>query len=410
MAGLIQHDVLVIGGGVVGAALTLDLRQRGFNASLLERGPRPSAFDPERGDARVYAVSPSSARYLSELGVWSGVRTTRAHPYRKMQVWEAQGAGSLSFDAAELPVPNLGWIVEHGLLLERLWSALGDAALPESSVQSLERLERSVVVETEDGQVHTASLLVAADGGQSRVRADAGIPVAGWSYEQLGIVCTVRPERSHQDTAWQRFLETGPLALLPLADGRVSIVWSADESAAERLLEMDDAAFAQALGAASQYCLGEIVAVEKRYRFPLRLQQAQQYVAERVALVGDAAHVIHPLAGQGVNLGLLDAAVLAEEVARAVEQGRGCADSVALARYQRRRRGENLLMQNAMRGFQSLFEQRAMPVRWLRNTGMRWVNQAGPVKGFFARQAMGRTTDLPARANPPAFGARADSR
>ena len=389
MAGLIQHDVLVIGGGVVGAALTLDLRQRGFNASLLERGPRPSAFDPERGDARVYAVSPSSARYLSELGVWSGVRTTRAHPYRKMQVWETQGAGSLSFDAAELPVPNLGWIVEHGLLLERLWSALGDAALPESSVQSLERLERSVVVETEDGQVHTASLLVAADGGQSRVRADAGIPVAGWSYEQLGIVCTVRPERSHQDTAWQRFLETGPLALLPLADGRVSIVWSADESAAERLLEMDDAAFAQALGAASQYCLGEIVAVEKRYRFPLRLQQAQQYVAERVALVGDAAHVIHPLAGQGANLGWADARELGALLGQHREGRREPWRLRNLQRYERRRQAANLELMTVTDLLHRGFRWRHPAWNAVRGVGMGLFDGSGPVKQTLMREAMG---------------------
>lgn len=389
MAGLKQHDVLVIGGGVVGAALTLDLRQRGFQASLLEQGARPSAFDPVVGDARVYAVSPSSARYLSDLGVWSGVRSTRAQAYRKMQVWEAQGAGSLSFDAADLPVPNLGWIVEHGLLLDQLWGALGDAALAECAVQSVERLERSMVVETVDGQLHAASLLVAADGGQSMVRAHAGIPVDGWSYEQFGIVCTVQPERSHQDTAWQRFLETGPLALLPLADGRVSVVWSADETTAERLLDMDDADFAQALGAASQYCLGEIVSVEKRYRFPLRLQQAQRYVAERVALVGDAAHVIHPLAGQGANLGWADARELGGLLAAPGKGRREPWRLRNLQRYERRRQAANLELMTVTDLLYRGFRWRHPAWNALRGVGMGLFDGSGPVKQTLMREAMG---------------------
>lgn len=389
MARLIQHDVLVIGGGVVGAALTLDLRRRGFDASLLERGGRPAAFDPALGDARVYAVSPSSARYLSDLGVWSGVQSVRAQAYRKMQVWEAQGAGSLSFDAADIPVPSLGWIVEHGLLLDRLWSALGDAALPNCTVQSIERLERSIVVESADGQLHAAGLLVAADGGQSQVRAQAGIRVDGWSYEQLGIVCTVTPARHHQDTAWQRFLETGPLALLPLADGRVSIVWSADETAAERLLSMSDEAFAQALGAASQHCLGEILSVEKRFRFPLRLQRAQHYVSERVVLVGDAAHVIHPLAGQGANLGWADARELGALLGRQGEGRREPWRLRNLQRYDRRRQAANLELMTVTDWLYRGFRWRHPAWNAVRGVGIGLVDGSGPVKQTLMRAAMG---------------------
>lgn len=386
---MIQHDVLVIGGGVVGAALTLDLRRRGFEASLLERGERPAAFDPSVGDARVYAVSPSSARYLSDLGIWPEVRSVRAQAYRKMQVWEARGAGGLSFDAGDLPVPNLGWIVEHGLLLDRLWSGLGDAALPACTVQSVERLEHAMVVEAADGQLHAANLLVAADGGQSLVRDQAGILVDGWSYEQIGIVCTVQAERGHQDTAWQRFLDTGPLALLPLADGRVSIVWSADEATAESLLALDDANFAQALGAASQYCLGEILSVEKRYRFPLRLQQAQHYVAERVALVGDAAHVIHPLAGQGANLGWADARALSEQLGLAKHRRRAPWRLRNLQRYERRRQAANLELMAVTDLLYRGFRWRHPAWNALRGVGMGLFDGSGPLKQSLMREAMG---------------------
>lgn len=384
-----QHEVLVIGGGVVGAALTLDLRRRGLDACLLEGGARPKAFDATVGDARVYAVSPASARYLAELDVWPGVHAVRAQPYRQMKIWEASGAGDLRFQAADLPAPNLGWIIEHSLLVDQLWAALGDHALADSRVESIERLEKSVVVEAAGGQVHTAQLLIAADGGQSMVRQWAQIDTDGWAYEQVGIVCTVQPQHHHQETAWQRFLPTGPLALLPLADGRVSIVWSADADHAHQLLAMTDAEFRRALTLASDGCLGEILAVEPRQRFPLRLQQAQHYVAEQVALVGDAAHVVHPLAGQGANLGWADARALAAQLSAGAAGGKSPWRLRNLRRYERQRQAANLDMLAVTDLLYRSYRWRHPAWNALRGVGMGLVDGSGLLKQALMREAMG---------------------
>ena len=252
-----------------------------------------------------------------------------------------------------------------------------------------------------------ADLLVGADGARSRVRDWAGISGCARDSGHHALVATISTALPHDACARQVFMESGPLALLPLYSDpqqgeqrQCSIVWSGWPERIAQLREKAPADFAAELQAGVGDALGEVALLSDRAVFPIQERHASSYVAAGLALVGDAAHVIHPLAGQGVNLGLLDAAVLAEEVERAVGSGRSCADSAALARYQRRRRGENLIMQNAMRGFQELFGQRALPVRWLRNTGMRWVNQAGPLKRLFAGQAMGRGADLPKRARP----------
>lgn len=250
----------------------------------------------------------------------------------------------------------------------------------------------AVALLLQTGERLTTRLLVAADGGQSRVRELAGFATREWSYGQRAIVTTVQTQRAHQNTAWQRFLPTGPLAFLPLPGKEqdcCSIVWSASNEYAEKLLALDDAAFGEALAEAFEHRLGAIQKLAPRYSFPLQQRHSTRYVKPGVALIGDAAHVIHPLAGQGANLGIQDVHALAEELQRALARGLPPGSTAVLERYQRRRMGSNLLMMGAVEGFKRLFAESSLPVRWLRNAGMRRLDALTPVKSHIMRQAMG---------------------
>jgi 2-octaprenylphenol hydroxylase len=294
--------------------------------------------------------------------------------------------------------PALGYIVENRVIVDALLSRVGAAA--DIVLFNPARLEsfapeggQPLQLLLDSGESLATSLLVAADGALSRVREMAGFETREWDYGHRAIVATVEVEQSHGDTAWQRFLPSGPLALLPLpgAKGRhyCSIVWSLQENLVDDLLRQDDSAFCRALEAASERCLGTVLACSPRVAFPLRQRHAVDYVKPGIALVADAAHTIHPLAGQGINLGLQDVDVLAQEILAGCERGIDPGDVNLLRRYQRRRKGENLLMMAAMDGFKRLFEQQALPVRWLRNVGMRGVGQVGPLKQQIIRHAMG---------------------
>ena len=416
-----QQHIIIVGGGMTGGVLAVLLAEQGLKVTVLDGAPAP-AIPQGKAQLRVSTLTEASHWLLRNTGVWDYLDVSRVQPYSAMQVWDQDGTGEVLFQAEEVGAESLGWLLENGHLAAALYQKA--ATLPTLDwqcgvqVDALRRDADTGQWAVRSGDTHwQADLLIGADGARSQVREQAGISGGPRDSGHHALVATIATAQPHGTCARQVFMESGPLALLPLftdaeqGDQRqCSIVWSGWPERIAELRDKDAVSFAAELQAAVGDALGPVTLLSERAVFPIQERHASQYVAAGLALVGDAAHVIHPLAGQGVNLGLLDAAVLAEEIARASEHGRDCADPAALARYQRRRRGENLLMQNAMRGFQSLFEQRAMPVRWLRNTGMRWVNQAGPVKGFFARQAMGRTTDLPARAKPPAFGARADSR
>ena len=314
-----------------------------------------------------------------------------------MHVWDGEGTASLDFSATELDVPVLGHIIENRVLTAALAQRVLDSGsvnvLAPQRVVGYAALPRGAQVELADGTTLTTRLLVAADGALSGIRELAAMPTREWDYDHYAIVCTVEVEHPHQETAWQRFSSTGPLAFLPLVSqsGRhyCSIVWSQQSDIAVDLLALDDAAFTRALGDAFEWRLGQILALSARAGFPLRQRHAIDYVQPGLALVGDAAHTIHPLAGQGINLGLQDVSVLAEEIMRGVELGMDPGELALLARYQRRRKGENLLMMAAMDGFKHVFQQQALPLRWLRNTGMRLVGQAVPLKQQLMRHAMG---------------------
>jgi 2-octaprenylphenol hydroxylase len=350
-------------------------------------------------DLRVSAITCASQRIFAAVGAWESRIAQRISPFRKMRVWDASGSGQIHFDSAALGEPLLGWIIENSViqnaLLERARQFPNVILYCPAALALASRREHDVHMQLQDGRELCARLLVGADGASSRVRHWAGVDITGWDYAQRAVVATVSTEKFHEETAWQRFLPTGPVAFLPLYDGQCSIVWSTTPARADHLLTIDAATFALELAEASEWCLGAVTAVGPRKAFPLRLQYAQAYVKPRIALVGDAVHVVHPLAGQGVNLGLLDAAALAEVLLEAVAADRDIGSLKVLRRYERWRKGENLLMLGVLDSFKRLFGSSLPPVRWLRNLGLNLTDAAEPIKNLIASRAMGLVGDLP---------------
>ena len=394
------HDVIIFGGGMVGATLACALGQLGLQVALIE-AQTPRAYDPAADtDLRVSAVSLASEQIFRNLGIWSRFMPERISAYREMRVWNDHG--KITFDAAEVPCPHLGHIIENNLIQWAAWQVLDDCPEVEQIVPAtLTRLhcdERLAYLQLAGGRELRAPLLVGADGAQSRIRELAGIPSFGWSYDQQAIVANIRTEYAHQETAWQRFLPNGPLAFLPLADGRCSIVWSNQKAHAEGLMGLSDGEFCRALTDALQGVLGFVTEIGPRAAFPLQMRHARTYIGNRVALVGDAAHTIHPLAGQGANLGFMDLAALADVLREANQQRRDLGEPRILRRYERWRQGDNLRMAATMDGFYRLFTNQNRWLHWLRNTGLNFTDSSGIIKRQIMRQATGLGGNLPALA------------
>lgn len=394
-------DVAIIGGGIAGLAMAAALADAPLSVAIIEARTLP-AFPSDRGadvhgfDRRVSALTPHSIAFLQRLGAWEAIVAVRDCAYQHMTVWDAEGTGRIEFDAAEVSAPSLGSIVENRLitasLAQRVQSLSNVRVLAPERLEQLQPHDEGYRLVLASGGSLDCGLVVAADGALSPTRGLLGLPTREWNYDHRAIVTTAAFTNSHEQTAWQCFLPSGPLALLPLGgdnDRLCSIVWSIQESQADDLLALDDAGFAAALSAASEHVLGPVTDCAARQGFPLRQRHAIDYVLPGAALVGDAAHTIHPLAGQGINLGLADVEVLAKELLTAVGRGLAPGRIEVLRRYQRQRKGENLAMMAAMDGFKRLFEQDAPPLRWLRNTGMRGVARVPALKRRIIRQAMG---------------------
>lgn len=400
-----DFDVVVVGGGMVGAACAAVFGSYAPTSSLrvamLEPRPATPPADGEPMDLRVSALSRASQRLIERTGGWQPIVERGASAYQRMVVWDQDGQpdgpGSIHFDAASLGEPDLGHIVENRTVQAALTAcAVAHGVTPmRTGVSALSLADDAATVTTSDDRKLTAALVVAADGGESAVRRLAGIDTRGWDYGQHAVVTHLRPQQPHTQTAWQRFLANGPLALLPLADGRVSLVWSTLPERAAELVAMTDESFAAEVTAASAGVLGELVPTTRRASFPLRLMHATRYTMPRLALVGDAAHGVHPLAGQGVNLGLMDCAALAQSLGEGMAQGAEVGELAALRRYERWRKAENLPAMALMDGLKRLFSNEDPALSWLRRTGLGLVDRAAPLKRGLIERAMGLSGDVP---------------
>ncbi len=394
-----RYDIVIVGGGMVGVCLACALAPSNLHIAILEFSEPQLTWPENSVDLRVSAISIASQRIFKAVGAWQHMVSARVSPYREMKVWDSNGKGKIHFDSADIGATEMGHIIENRVIRAALLKRIADYPnidfICPASLASWQRDDKVVhLTLTNDEKIQT-SLLVGADGSRSQIREQADISHYGWSYHQNGVVAVVETERPHQQTAWQRFLTNGPLAFLPLADGRSSVVWSTTPATAEQLLTMTDKQFCLELSEALEERLGAVLTTTPRAAFPLRLQHAEHYVKERVALVGDAAHMIHPLAGQGANLGFLDAASLAEVIHNATQQSNDIGSLKTLRRYERWRKGGNVSMMYAMDGFKRLFSHNMSSAIWLRNTGLSLTDQCIPVKHRLMQQAMGEVGNLP---------------
>jgi 2-octaprenylphenol hydroxylase len=395
---------MIVGAGVIGLGLaSLLLARKLSTAGRVAVVAEHFAAAPESGadwDLRVFAMSRASERLLKVCGIWNSLPASRVFPYERMCVWDAGGApagsGSLTFDCAEIGEPNLGYIVDGRALQWQCLQAARAAGvlLIEGTVEKVRAGDDDVTLFLRDGREMRGTLLAAADGTESKTRELLGIDTAGHAYHQDALVAHVQTARGHANTAWQRFLNTGPVAFLPLNDGRCSIVWSVARSKAALLRSMDPESFGAALTEASGGALGQCTLTTKLATFPLKLQYALDYARPRAVLLGDAAHVVHPLAGQGLNLGLLDCAALSQVLSEAggVEN---YGDSKHLRRYERWRRSENAVAAAALDGLERIFSNSDVLSMGLRGAGLGAVARMPFVKRGFARRALGLAGDVP---------------
>lgn len=404
-----SFDIIVVGAGLVGASLALLIsrRQPQLRLCVVEAAPTPTTFNRENFDPRVVALTQRSVALLRELELWDAIAAERACAYKAMEVWDGEGTGRIHFSCETVHQPQLGYIVENSLIVSALHRAI-DAQqniewLRAAKVEALQLSESvndcasTTALVLADGRQLNASLVLAADGAQSHLRELAQLQTREWDYGHNAIVTTINTAQPHDFIARQRFMTSGPLALLPLqrhavaseAEHHCSIVWSTQALQAEQLMAMNDEEFSRALERASESCLGEVEAVDKRFSFPLRQRHAVDYFKPGFALLGDAAHSIHPLAGQGVNLGLQDVQAIAVEIDRAISRQIALGHCSILRRYQRNRKTDNLLMMSAMEGFKRLFAAESPLLRWARNEGLRQVHNQPLLKREIIKRAMG---------------------
>lgn len=392
-----RGDVIVVGGGMVGATAAALLGRMGLEVTVLDARGRPSWAPEAPVGLRVSAISPGSASILEQAGAWQAVLDGRHCTYRRMHVEDGQGSGELTFEAAVFGLDVLGTIVENDFLVHALWDEL--EASPRVRIQAPARVAElaqdtdRVRCRLEGGEELSARLLLGCDGPGSLVRRAAGIRSGRWDYNQKGVVGRVRKSRPNPGVAWQRFLEGGPLALLPLADGWSSMVWTLPARQADERVEAPEASFREALDTASAGWLGEVEEVGPRAAFPLAMSLGDRFVAGRVVLLGDAAHAIHPLAGQGVNLGLADVAALVERLAAGAAAGRPLAHARDLAEFERWRRSESRLMAGGVHALGALF--RPAGLSPARSLGLRLVGRSWSLREAFLRRAAGRGPNAP---------------
>jgi len=419
-----KFDVLIVGAGMVGLTLALALRAKSqLKIAMVDTAPVTDLDD--NIDVRVSAINVASRNIFANLGVWSVIESSRLQDYQHMHVWDKSGVGKLDFSAQDSSTfpseDNLGWIIENKVIRHALWQKAqqddGIHFFTDNKLASISHGDSEVFAtfaqeaDSAPSQPIIAKLVVGADGANSWVRKQMDMAMIFKDYDHHAIVATVECPQGHQNTAWQVFLDSGPLAFLPLqsvkSEGKLcSIVYSTAPDDAQRLTELDAVDFAKELTAASDGKLGDIKLVSERFTYPLTMRLAQDFVKERVVLIGDAAHTIHPLAGQGVNLGLLDAAGLAQTLTdkQTTDEGyyhEGAAEfvnSTDLKAFSRWRKSEATEMIAAMAFIKQAFEPHVAPIKLLRGLGMQLINNFAPAKKLLIAQALGTKADLPALA------------
>ena len=397
-------DVAVVGAGMVGATAAALLARAGFSVAVVE-GQAPEAFEAEKPvGLRVSAFSSGASAVLAEAGAWRGVENSRHCPYHNMVVEDRDESASIGFQAQEFGLERLGTIVENESVQWSLWQSISMMAGIEifcpDRVAGLDYLEGDPVLLLENGLRLRTRLLAGADGANSRVRELLGIGQDHWEYGQMGVVGVVQSAEPNRGVAWQRFLDGGPLAFLPLADGASSIVWSCPEREATRLLDLDDAGFLaeleQVASGSPDHWPGKLDNIGPRAAFPLTMRLSERYCGRRAVLLGDAAHVMHPLAGQGVNMGLLDAAALAEVLIDARRARKDIGSDKVLQKYDRWRRSEAEVMSRGVHGLRSLFMPESLGL--LRRAGLGLVAKSWTAREAFIKRAIGQNTNAPALA------------
>ncbi|MFV1997554.1 MAG: UbiH/UbiF/VisC/COQ6 family ubiquinone biosynthesis hydroxylase [Acidiferrobacterales bacterium] len=394
-----NYDIVIVGGGMVGTALACAVARSGFRIAVID-SVEPPPFENSEYDLRVSSLTLGSKAIFETVGAWQDMTQQRVSCVDAMEIWDEGGSGSIRFDSAEIAQPCLAYIIENRVILRALLNCMtaihNIEYISPVQIETIETDDQQALVRLETGESLQTRLIVGADGANSLVRKLSGIETDGWNFEQKAIVATVISELGHQRIARQRFLATGPLAFLPLDDAHhCSIVWSADNDRADTLIALEDAEFNCELQRAFGDRLGEVKLASLRAMFPLITAHAKQYLAERIVLVGDAAHRIHPLAGQGLNLGLGDIAALAEVLVEAGREKHDIGAHRILRRYERWRKGGNALMLGAMDGFKQLFGSKNDVVRGLRNVGLELTDDLPPIKQRIMLYAAGQSGDLP---------------
>lgn len=386
----LQYDVIIVGAGLVGAACALALRGSGLRVALVEgRAPAPLPAD-DGWDSRIYAISPASVDFLDRLGIWQALPRDRKQPVEAMHIVGDNGVAALDFNAYESGVAELAYIVESRLMQSALWQRLQEAPdvtlICPAECTGLDVGGESGALSLADGQTLRAQLIVGADGARSWVRTQTGIAAQDKDYHQSGVVANFASAKPHHGIARQWFRPDGILAYLPLPGNRISIVWSTDTAHAQELLSLPPEVFCAEVAQAGRMALGELTLLTPPAAFPLHLIQVGSLTGSRVALIGDAAHQVHPLAGQGVNLGFGDARALAETLK--ARGPRDCGDALLLRRYERARKEEILAMQSVTDGLKELFGKRNAAVGAMRNLGLSLTNRSGWLKQALIRHAM----------------------
>lgn len=387
----IAKDIIVIGGGMVGAACTAGLGSMGLNVQIIEKNPLPQFQTENPYDLRISAISLASVRLLQQLNSWQYIEKMRVCPYRALETWEFEGFSTL-FHCEELGYSELGYMVENNVIQLGLWNAFSDFDNVQSTIgtklQNLERKDDKWYVTLDNGECYSAPLIVAADGANSQIRQQVGIAMTGWQYRQDCLLILVETELPQQDITWQQFFSSGPRAFLPLKGNQACLVWYDNPEKIQQLQQLSQEKLAQTIEQAFPSRLGKIK-VKNSGSFPLTRQHARKYFHQGIVLVGDAAHTINPLAGQGVNLGFKDVKALLQVIQSAVQNQQDFSSDEVLKQYQDLRQKDNLLMQSSMDLFYKSFKTELLPIKVMRNLALFFVEKTPIVKKQALRYALG---------------------